>query len=562
MTKKKTDEVVNLSVFAQEAAERNPFKPAVVFPQSRDRKNRVSYTHLTFKQLSEDIDAYACGLKKIGIKPGMRVSFMVTPSLEFLPICFALFRIGAVPVLIDPGMGKLNLLNCIRSAEPEGFIGIPRAQLAKKLFGKYFKSVRINVTIGRKLFWGGCTMDDIYEPGGTVEPASTKPEDTAAIIFTTGSTGPPKGVVYTHGMFCAQRDLLMNAFDLSEDDVDMPAFALFSIFTLAMGCTVVIPDMDQTRPAEVDPIKIIEAVENYGVTFSFGSPALWNTVSRYCVVNGVQFQTLKKVFMAGAPIPPYLHERMLAQVLPEDAEVFTPYGATECLPVTSFEGSNVLKKTQHQTAEGAGFCVGEPLPGLEVKIIRISDEVIEQIDQVDEMPQGEIGETIVKGPVVSREYFNMPEKTAEHKIYESSDKTGLFWHRIGDLGYLDKEGRLWMCGRKTHRVETGESTLFTVCCEAIFNQHPHVYRAALVGVTKGDTVQPVVIIEPEKGSFPMSDEEKDRFRNELRELAERNENTKDLDNFLFKHEFPVDIRHNAKIFREKLAVWAKEHIDK
>lgn len=562
VTQTTQDTVVNLSISAQEAAKKFPYKRAIIFPEGRDSRGHVSYTQLTFEQLSHDIDAYARGLRSISIGPGMRVCFLMTPSLEFLPITFALFKIGAVPVLIDPGMGKQNLLSCIRSAAPEALIGVPRAHVARKLYSSYFQTVKIGVTIGRRYFWGGPRLEDIYLPGECPAP-TTKAEDMAAIIFTTGSTGPPKGAVYTHGMFCAQRDLLRDEFNLSSDDVDMPAFALFSIFTLAMGCTVVIPDMDQTRPAEANPKKIIEAIENHAVTFCFGSPALWNTVSKYCVEHETQFKTLKKVFMAGAPIPPYLHKRMLEEVLPKDGEVYTPYGATEALPITSFKGSAVLKETAERTARGHGFCVGKVLGGNEVKIIKIVDEIIGYTNEIEELPRGEIGEIIVRGDVVSREYFRLADKTAEHKIYETEDEKGPFWHRIGDLGYFDEEDRLWMCGRKTHRVETSEGRLFSVCCEAIFNQHKDVFRAALVGI--GDdpaALTPVMIIEPEQGKFPTNESEVKRFKDELFEIGRAEEKTKAIQTILFHKSFPVDIRHNAKIFREQLRTWAKEELAK
>ncbi len=555
---KENGPAVTLVDYTLRYAEEFPDKRAIVFPEGRDSHGRVCYSHLTFAQLSRDVNAYAAGLAHVGVTPGMKVSLMVMPGLEFLPLTLALFTIGATPVLIDPGMGKSNLLNCIQGVAPEAFIGIPKAQLAKLLFPKYFKSVTINVTIGRKLFWGGHRMSDVYRPDLECPEVTISSDDLAAVLFTTGSTGPPKGVEYTHGMFCAQRNALRDAFGLTSDDVDMPAFAMFSIFTLALGCTVVIPDMDQTKPAQVEPTRIIETITDHGVTISFGSPALWDTVSVYCIDKGVTLSSLKKVFMAGAPIRPYLHERMLGKVLTEGAEVFTPYGATECLPVSSFEGTAVLAETAAMTMSGKGYCVGKPMPNLDVKIIEICDKPIPSFTDVKELPKGDVGEIIVKGPVVSRRYFNLPDKTAEHKIYEGDPETGPFWHRIGDLGRFDEQGRLWMCGRKTHSVVCGGVRHFTVCCEAIFNGHPEVFRSALVGIGDDPKNQvPVIIIEPKPGKFPANATAEKAFGKSILELAKNNDLTQAVEIVLFHRSFPVDIRHNAKIFREKLAIWAR-----
>ena len=355
-------------------------------------------------------------------------------------------------------------------------------------------------------------------------------------------------------MFLAQRDCLKDNFDLSEDDIDMPAFALFSIWSLAMGCTIVIPDMDQTRPALVNPERIIEAIKQNDVTFSFGSPALWNTVSRYCAAHHISLPSLEKVIMAGAPIPFFLHERMLGKILKDGADIFTPYGATECLPVSNFQGSKVLAETAEKTAAGQGYCVGQALPGNEVKVIAIDDGVISDFKDIKELPQGEIGEIIVKSDIVSRSYYELPEQTALHKIYEGDKATDPFWHRIGDLAYLDDQGRIWMCGRKSHRVVNGDKCWYTVCCEAICNNHPSVYRSALVGIGKDRYKQtPVMLLEAEEGdSIPLD---------EVKKLAAESDLTKDIKHFLVHPSFPVDIRHNAKIFREKLAPWAEERLD-
>ncbi|MCJ8331863.1 MAG: AMP-binding protein [Lentisphaeria bacterium] len=540
----------NLSLYISKIAKEDPRKIAIRYPIKMSDEGVIEYAYLNFIGLEDHINSYANGLKSIGVEPGMRVAFMIKPNLEFLPLIYALFKLGAVPVLIDPGMGKQNLLDCVKNTEPHVFIGIPKANLARLVYRKYFKSVKIVVTTGPEKLFSGHSLKGIFKSGSFPE-AKTSVDDPAAIIFTTGSTGPPKGVCYTHGMFEAQRQAMIDSFGVSSDDIDMPAFALFSIFTLSIGCTIIIPEMDQTKPAEVDPKNIINAIMQNDVSFSFGSPALWNTVSLYCVENEVELPPLKRVIMAGAPIPAYLHKRMFDTILPGDSNIFTPYGATEALPVSCYTGVDVLQETAELTSQGNGYCVGPPIDGLEVIIIRVSDDIIEYIEDAEILQSG-IGEIIVKGPNVSREYYKMADKTAEHKIYFDESKD-VFWHRIGDLGFIDEEGRIWMCGRKTHRVVNGEETLYTVCCEAITNNHPAVFRSALVGLGANRYQQlPVLIVEPEPG-------QKIDIR-EVEELAKSHRITNCINHFLIHPSFPVDIRHNAKIFREQLAEWAAKEL--
>jgi olefin beta-lactone synthetase len=318
-----------------------------------------------------------------------------------------------------------------------------------------------------------------------------------------------------------------------------------------MGVTTVIPDMDPTRPARVDPRNIIEAVSDWNVTQAFGSPALWNVVGRYCEERKIIMPTLKRVLSAGAPVPPHVLRRMKAAIGP-DGDVHTPYGATEALPVASISASEVLSETAAKSAAGGGTCVGRRFPGIEWRIIRITDAPIATIDEAEELPPGEIGELIVRGPVVTTEYVTRTEANSLHKIRDGDT----FWHRMGDVGYFEIAGpdeRFWFCGRKSHRVITPRGTLFTIPCEAIFNQHPWVYRSALVGVGTPGRQQPVVFVEAWPEHRRTCQENVDRLTSELRETAHQHAHTAEIEDFFFLWgTLPVDIRHNAKIFREEL----------
>jgi len=547
-------ETCNIASRLREMAERLPYKRAVVFPEGRDAKGRVTYSHLTFQQLDHDSDAYARGFERIGITRGVRTLLMVKPSLEFISLTFALFKVGAVPVMIDPGMGKDRLLVCIKGVEPEALIGIPLAHVARTLYRKPFRSVRVPVTVGRRWFWGGHSLDALRDASD--EPfdlTPTRGDELAAILFTTGSTGPAKGVEYEHGMFDAQCDLIRETYGMGEEDIDLPTFPLFALFSVALGMTAVIPDMDPTRPAEVDPEKIVEAIHSQGCTFSFGSPALWGRVTAYCVDHGIKLPSLETVLMAGAPVPPEVHERF-KQIAP-DVETHTPYGATESLPATDMTGSEVLAETAEATRQGKGTCVGRPVHSVEVEIIRLTDEPIEEWRNDLVLPTGEIGEIVVKGPTVTKRYFRRDDATQLAKIRDGN----IIRHRIGDLGYKDEKGRIWFCGRKTHRVETPKGIMYTVCCEAIFNRHPEAKRSALVGVGERPDQRPAIVIEPE--AIPTGSAEQ-TLRQELLDMAAGCALTEEIRDVLFHPSFPVDIRHNAKIFREQLTVWATEELSR
>ena len=293
---------VNIAAHLPAMAERQPYTLAVVFPEGRDRQGRVSYTHYTFRQLDEESDRIAHGLERIGIGRGVRTVLMVKPSLEFFALTFALFKVGAVPVLIDPGMGIRNLGQCLAEAEPQAFVGIPKAHAARVMLGWARRSVNISVTVGKRWFWGGTTVDQLRKLGGTAgrhEMARTAKEDMAAILFTSGSTGIPKGAVYTHGNFAAQVEMLRRLYGIQPGEIDLQTFPLFGLFAPALGMTTVIPDMDATRPAQVDPRNIIEAIDNFGVTNLFGSPALLNRVGRYGQERAVKLPSLKRVLSAG-----------------------------------------------------------------------------------------------------------------------------------------------------------------------------------------------------------------------------------------------------------------------
>jgi acyl-CoA synthetase (AMP-forming)/AMP-acid ligase II len=544
---------VNVAHYLKTMARVQPYRRAVVAPTSRDSHGRVAYTHLTFRQLDRESDCFAHGLVRSGIGRGVKTILMVRPSLEFFALTFALFKVGAVPVMVDPGMGVRRMLSCLRESRAQALIGIPPAHVLRTLCPRYFRSVQTAVTVGRKWFWKGVSLRDIRAlPWQPFKIADTRQDELAAILFTTGSTGPAKGAIYTHGIFDAQIRLIKSQFGISPDEIDLPTFPLFALFDPALGMTAIIPEMDPTRPAKVNPERIVEAVVNHGITNMFASPALLDRVGRYGKAKGIKLPSLKRVISAGAPAAPANIARFAA-MLPEEGEVHTGYGATEAMPVSSFGSREILGETAKLSEKGFGMCVGRPIQGIDVQIIKITDAPIEKWMDVELVDEGNIGEITVRGEIVTRGYFERPRHDALSKISDN----GRIWHRMGDLGWQDTKGRIWFCGRKSHRVVTTDQTLYTIPCEAIFNNHPSVFRSALVGLGSPPQQQPVICIELEPESRY---DDKEVLTGELLELAQEHTLTEKLDIFLFHPAFPVDIRHNSKIFREELTVWAQRKL--
>ncbi len=513
-----------------------------------------SYALTTFDELNRTSDEIARGLVAWGVGPSMRIAMLVPFSGQFITIVFALLKAGAVGILIDPGMGRRHLIQCLSDAKPSGIMGIPKAQAIRCLFRGKFSAAKFNVTVGKKLFWGGKSLAEIQTLGRNspaIELPTRETSDPAAIIFTTGSTGPPKGVLYSHGTFHSQVDRIRFRYDIHRGSRDLACFPLFGLFDAVMGVTTVIPDMDPTRPADVNPKRLIEAAAQWEVDQAFGSPALWNTVVRYCDANAITdpFPTLRRVLSAGAPVPAVTLER-LRSLLHADVNIVTPYGATEALPIASIESRQVITQTGPAAAKGKGVCVGTRFDDVRWKVIEIDDGPITTLDDVRELDRGKIGELMVTGPMVTREYVVRSDQNALHKVRDGE----LVWHRMGDVGYLDEHDQFWFCGRKAHRVVMGTRTLFTIPCEAIFNSHPRVYRSALVGRGARPNQTPLMMIELEPSLAKLDVNERASLLQELLELASRNPITRRIEEIIIRDKpLPVDIRHNSKIFREKLA---------
>ena len=536
----------HLTTWAAEA----PARIAVVAPDGRK---------LRFDELEAKVERVADGLTRAGLGPGDSTLLFVPPGIELIALTHALFRIGAVPVLIDPGMGREALLACVERTAPRAMLGIPKAHVARLLFPRAFRSVELPVTVGRRLGWNGPTLAELEanattratgQTAGARAAGAQAPGDLAAILFTSGSTGPPKGVVYTHGIFEAQLEALASLYSLQPGEVDVACFPLFALFDNALGMTSVFPEMDASRPGRCDPAKIHATLEANAATFTFGSPAIWTRVHAWAAKHGKRFSTLQRLTIAGAPVSPRLLAG-LRELLPPGGEVHTPYGATEALPVANLSGADLVAGVDARSESGEGTCVGRPAPGIDVRIVPITDERLSTMPEP--VLRGRVGEICVRGPVVTPAYHGDDEATGLAKVQDPTpEEPGRFWHRMGDVGRFDADGRLWFLGRKSHRLETTDGPVFPVGIENVCNTFEGVRRSALVGLGPGGSERPCLIVEAEERTA------KRQLAEQLRRPATQQTLGIEIEHVLFKRSFPVDVRHNAKIKRGQLKRWAED----
>ncbi len=529
---------MTLDALLAERARAHPERVALALPRGPGPLARAFRT-TTYARLDSRVDAVAAGLWHAGVTPGMRTALLVPPTEDFFALAFALLRLRAVPVLVDPGIGRDKVKGCLGEARPEAFLGIAKAHLARRLLG-WAPDARVLVTAGAGPPLGGRTLRRVEDDGRRrlpFVPPERPAGSPAAILFTSGSTGPPKGVEHGEEQLLAQAELVRELYDLGPDDVSLSTFPPFALFGPVLGMTTVVPRMDATRPAAVRPARVRAAANRFGATVMFGSPALLDTVSR----AGGSMRSLRRVISAGAPVPRSVQRRTLA-MLHDGAQVHTPYGATEALPVATIGSAELL------TLPEGGICVGRPVPGVDVALLRVTDDAVPELGPGDLVEGVDVvGEVLVRGPVVSPRYADRPDATARAKVRWD----GQVAHRMGDLASWDADGRLWFAGRKAHVVHTVAGPLYSVPCEEVFNLHPAVRRCALVGTGPARRQEPVLVVELEPGA-----EASEGVTAALLALGAAESRTRSIHTVRYHPGLPVDIRHNSKIDRAALAVWA------
>ncbi|WP_254456342.1 alpha/beta fold hydrolase [Paeniglutamicibacter quisquiliarum] len=503
---------------------------------------------LTWAALGTRVNALAQGLAGIGVKPGDRVNLLVPPGIELTSLIYACLRLGAVIVVADAGLGTKGLGRAIRGAGPGYLIGIDRALTGAKFLG--WPGTRIALSdmpaAKRKLLGVAHTVPELLEAGASAAPghrafAPADPDADAAVLFTSGSTGPAKGVVYTHRQLAAMRDTLRETYDLKAGSALVAGFAPFALLGPALGATSVTPDMDVTAPRTLTAAALADAAAAVDATTVFASPAaLANVLESAAELDATQRETLGRISLllsAGAPIP----EPLLARVqdLVPAARVHTPYGMTEALPVTDIDLAGI-----RAAGSGNGVCVGTPVAGAQVAIAPLDAE-----GNAGDEPLATphlTGEILVRAPHVKDRYDRL-------WITERASTSIPGWHRTGDVGHLDGTGRLWVEGRLGHVLNTASGPMTPVAGEQAAESVPGAGRAALVGVGPAGTQVPVVVMETVPRARRAAPAPAALLQAVRAAVAGTGTNVSAV---LVVPELPTDIRHNSKIDRAALAAWA------
>jgi acyl-CoA synthetase (AMP-forming)/AMP-acid ligase II len=536
---------VLLAKFVAYAAE-HPDAEAVIVATTTKREHR--YRTVTYAHLHAAINRYRDVLRRRGLRSGERVLLLVPPGEQFIAWSYAVMAADAVPVFLDPAMGAGNLRRCIALAEPQALVGVPLSHALRLLWRSAFRTVRLGV-VARD---GPLPSASSRQPASS-SPAASTPEE-AAIMFTSGGTGPPKGAIYLQETVRAQMEMLASLADVVPGSRDLPLLPAFALANAAAGACSVYLRPAAKSPLAFDADALIAVVNELRVRSSFGSPALWEKIASHCIRSGRSLPHIEKIFIAGAPVMP--HQAALVRTVAPRAAVFMPYGCTEALPVT-FPRSSDEDESKAATASGGerGTWIGNAVPGVDVAIVVCDDASPDGVGAdgtgaLLRSPPFEIGEIVVKGPNVSPGYAGSPEETRAGKI--AAD--GGAWHRTGDIGYHDGCGDFYFLGRLQHVVRAAGKTFYPIAVERAFNRDSRVRRSALVQLREPD--RSAVVVEPHPKHWPRSRRERERFAGELRALAAEDAIAGAVREVFFHRSLPVDSRHNAKIQRTQLSEWA------
>lgn len=518
---------------------------------------------LDWRELERDIAALAAGLHSAGVQHGSRVSLMVPPGVDLTVVLYACLRIGAVVVVADAGLGTRGLSRAVKGATPDFLIGIDKALAAASVLGWPGRriSVRDLPPARRRLLGVETSLASLYRRGAGRSPEASQPpspdglpdlDAPAAVLFTSGSTGPAKGVLYTHRQLAAMRDTVAATLGIRPGARLVAGFAPFALLGPALGAVSVTPAMDVTAPRTLTARALADAAAAIGATVVFASPAaLRNVLATKDSLDGAGQRALDGVELllsAGAPVP----EPLLAEVqrlLPR-AALHTPYGMTEALPVTDISLEQI-RAAEADAADGTvagagnGVCVGLPVHGARVAVVPLAGDGAAPGDcPVTEA--GVTGEILVSAPHVKDAYDRL-------WLTQRDSARTPGWHLTGDVGHFDAAGRLWVEGRLAHVVTAPGAVVTPVGAEQAIERLDDVGLAAVVGVGPAGTQAVVAVVEtvpPVRRAGPAAPQLARRVRDAAR-LAGIS-----ISAVLAVPAQPTDIRHNAKIDRTRLARWA------
>ena len=494
-------------------------------PQSISVSDAATDSEVTDAEFSTLVASFAVALQKQGVKHGDRVALLVPPGIDLIAIVYACWRIGAVTVIADRGLGLRGLGAAVRSARVKHVVGIPQALWASRILRWAPHAISTSPRRLRR----GKIIASLAEVVADV-PLSN---DEAAVLFTSGATGPAKGVRYTHGQLCAQRDALQTTYDITSNDRFVAAFAPFALYGPALGICTGLADMDVTSPSTLTAKALNDACGRIDATMVFASPAALHNVVETATPSMTAFSQVRLVMSAGAPVPITTLESIA--LLAPLAEIHTPYGMTEALPV-----SDISLTQRRLIGNGRGVCVGHPVSNARVLIASLN-----QTETVEEQQTGDTGEVLVRAPWISSGYDRLWLTEQRARPVVTSDGQEHVWHRTGDVGHIDADGNLWIEGRVVHLIHSTSGIISPVPLEVAVEALPNVRRAAAVSVGPIGIQQVVIVIEGQSDG-PADAELSSAVRTAVApQLVAAVYTVKKL---------PVDIRHNSKIDRTALGL--------
>lgn len=521
---------MNISEILRSHATTSPASVAIVDTFRSQRRTT------TFAQLESASARAAALLAQAGLRPGDIVLVLQPMSAELYITLSAIFRLGLVAMFVDPGQGRAQLERCCALCPPSALIGSTKAHLLR-LVAPALRRIPHKFVIGTP--WPGAVSwqrADQLSPHQGIYRCS--PDTPALLTFTSGSTGQPKAALRTHGFLLAQHRALANSLRLRTGDIDLTTMPIVTLANLASGVTSLIPDADLRYPGRIKPAPVVAQIRTEGVTSTVASPALLEQLVNYCLARKITLFGLEKIFTGGAPVFPRLLQQ-LQQIAPQ-ADVVAVYGSTEAEPMAEIAYGQLSSEDMQRMRQGAGLLVGRPVDSLHLRIVAdqwgkplgpyCGEDFATQCCEPDRA-----GEIVVSGDHVLAGYVG--GRGDEETKFRVGDT---IWHRTGDAGYLDAQGRLWLLGRCAARLDDGNGLLypFTVECAASFQ--PGIRRAAVASLAGRRILAVVPDAAAEANLATLKDALAWAHLDEIRALMS----------------LPVDKRHNAKIdypaFRQML----------
>lgn len=532
-------------------AERHPGQPSIHFPASKLPPGATSahLSHLEFEELTE---AYARGFLELGIRKGTRAALIAQPGLDFLALFHALTKIGAVAVLVDQTLPGKTIRACLDLAEPEAFIG-PAISNVRRIFWRWARnSCRLAINTGPAVPGVGMGIAELHLKGLQSRlrlPPLSKPEDDAAIVFTSGESGEPKGVIYQHLVLAEQARVFREAFGIAKGETNLTTVAPLALLDPALDAISVVPPFGAGKPNAKQIAELVEALNGFRINNLITSPGVLNCLGDWMEQSQLKLLFLRRIICCGGMLSVHTI-RQLENVLHQDSEIHMTYGSVECFPVTSITNLEFDSAMEDLMETGEGICVGRPLGMNRVKVVGATPNRIESLSETAQLPPGMIGEVLVNASTFANRYLAAVDDDS-HCI---TDDEGGTWFRTGDAGSIDGSGRLWYCGRISQGIRTRQEVLYPQQAEALFDQHPDLKRSALVGVGMPGRQIPVLCVELNKKLRPVDVE---RVHFDLLQLAQAFGLSKSIRTVLFHPGLPVNEFPVPRIERRALERWAE-----